>query len=101
MGIFYKTLLLLFTRFKPSKKTMMHTAEPVARFIICISVLLIPSKDTSIDRWRENIDTKPSAKDKFLRVMILGDLLFLDFIRFIAAIVIFVNAYSAMVIIVI
>ena len=42
---------------------MMHTAEPVATFIMRISVAVIPSNDISIDLCKEKIETKASAKD--------------------------------------
>ena len=75
---------------------MIHTAEPVATFIIRISISDIPSKDTSIDLCKENIETKASANDIFRKVVNFGDVLFLTFIQFAVANVIFVKAYTAM-----
>ena len=74
---------------------MIHTAEPVATFIIRISISDIPSKDTSIDLCKENIETKASAKDIFRNVINFADLLFRAFIHFIVASVILVKAYTA------
>ena len=82
-------------RFNPSRKTMIHTAEPVATFMIRISISVIPSKDTSIDLCKEKIETKASAKDMFRNVINFADLLFRAFIHLIVASVILVKAYTA------
>lgn len=74
---------------------MIQTAEPVETFIMRISISDIPSKETSIDRCKENIETKASAKDIFLKVVNFADVLLLAFIQFIVASVIFVKAYTA------
>ena len=87
------------TRFNPSKNTTTHTAEPRVAFIITISVSVIPSNDTSIERCNANIDTKASAKDMFRSVMSIVEVLRRDFIRLIVASVILVKAYVAMAII--
>ena len=75
---------------------MMHTALPVHAFIIVISAFVIPSKVTSIERCREKIETKASAKDIFRSAIICPDALCRDLIRLIVANVIFVKAYVAM-----
>ena len=75
---------------------MIHTAEPVATFMIRISVSVIPSNDTSMDLCKENKETKASAKDMFRNVINFTDLLFLASIHFIVASVILVKAYTAM-----
>ena len=66
-------------------------------------ILIVPSanslKDTSIDLCKENIDTKASAKDIFLNVFTFKDALRLDFAKLTEAKVIFVKAYTAIVII--
>ncbi len=77
----------------------MHTAEPRVAFIINISVSVIPSKDTSIERCNANMETKASAKDIFRNVMSAPDVLRRDFTRLIVAIVILAKAYAAMAII--
>ena len=51
--IYSYAIFLLRNRFNPSRKTMMHTAEPVTKFIMRISVFVMPSNDTSIDLCSE------------------------------------------------
>ena len=70
----------------------MHTAEPVAAFIMRISLAVIPPKDTSIERCNVNIATQAWEKEIFLRAMSFGERSFLDFIRLTVAIVILVKA---------
>ena len=97
---FYNILFLLYrARFNPSKKTITHTAEPKAAFIITTSVSVIPSNDTSIERCNAKIDAKASAKDMFRSVMSVVEVLWRDFTRLIVASVIFVKAYVAIAII--
>ena len=55
----------------------------------------MPSKDTSIERCKEKMETKASAKDMFRNASIFTDVLFLALIHFIVARVIFVKAYTA------
>ena len=73
----------------------MHTAEPVAAFIIRIWVADIPSKDTSIDRCSEKIETKPFAKAMFRKVITFADLLFCALLHRMIARVILVKVYVA------
>lgn len=68
-------------------------------FIILIVLSTISPKDTSIDLCRENIDTNASAKDMLRSVFTFKDALRLDFTKLTEAKVIFVKAYTAMVII--
>ncbi len=68
-------------------------------FIILIVLSAMPTKDTSIDLCRENIDAKASAKDMLRSVFTFKDALRLDFAKLTEAKVIFVKAYTAMVII--
>ena len=75
---------------------MMHTAEPVAIFIMRISVSVMPSKDTSMDRCKEKMDTKASAKEVFRNASILAEEVLRTFIQLIVARVIFAKAYVAM-----
>ena len=91
-SIFLNSTFLFLTRFNPSKKTITHTAEPRLAFIITISVSLIPSNDTSIERCNANIETKASAKDIFRSVISVTDVLRRAFMSFIVASVIFVKA---------
>ena len=74
---------------------MMQTPKPSVIFIIRISVFVIPSKETSIDLCRENIEAKASAKEIFLNAISFADVLFRAFIQFIVASVNFVKAYTA------
>lgn len=74
---------------------MMHTAEPVAKFIIRISVFVIPSNDTSIDRCSEKTETKALAKEVFRKVIIFTEILFHDFTHLIIASVMFMKVYIA------
>ena len=87
-----KSKFLLVTRLSPKRNTMMHTALPVHAFIMVISAFVIPSKVTSIERCREKIETKASAKDIFRSAIICPDALCRDLIRLIVANVIFVKA---------
>ena len=82
------SIFLFLTRFNPSKKTITHTAEPRVAFIITISVSVIPSNDTSIERCNANIETKASAKDMFRSVIRVADELRRAFMSFIVASVI-------------
>ena len=82
----------LLIRFIPSRKTIIHTADPVRIFMIRISVSVIPSKDTSIERCNEKIDTEAVAKDMFLKVRVFSDGQRLDFISLTVAKVIFIKA---------
>ena len=93
------SIFLFLTRFNPSRKTITHTAEPREAFIITISVSVIPSKDTSIERCNANIETKASAKDMFRSVISVADVLRRTFMNFIVASVILVKAYAAIAII--
>ena len=68
-------------------------------FIILIVLSTISPKDTSIDLCRENIDTNASAKDMLRSVFTFKDALRLDFTKLTEAKIIFVKAYTAMVII--
>lgn len=86
-------------RFTPSRNTITQTAEPVAAFIIAIVRSVISPKDTSIDLCRENIDTNASAKDMLRSVFNFKDALCRDFAKLTDTTVIFVNAYTAKVII--
>ena len=70
----------------------MNIADPSDAFIIIISFSLIPSNDTSIPRCNAKIEAKASEKDMFLRVIIAGEALWREFIRFMVAKLIFVNA---------
>ena len=79
----------------------MHTAEPREAFIITISVSVIPSNDTSIERCNAKMETKASAKDMFRNVINFADVLFRDLIKFTVARVILVKAYAAIAIIMI
>lgn len=81
--------------------TSSHTAVPVSMLNIFISSGLIPGKETSIERCREYIETKPSAKEMFLKVLIVGDCTFRDFTRPAIASGTFVNVYAAIAIIII
>lgn len=74
---------------------MMHTAEPVAKFIMRISVSVIPSKDTSMDRCKEKIETKAFAKVIFRNVSRLTDVLFRALIHRMIASMILVKVYVA------
>ena len=89
------SIFLFLTRFNPSKKTITHTAEPRVAFIITISVSVIPSNDTSIERCNANIETKASAKDMFRSVIRVADELRRAFMSFIVASVILVKVYAA------
>ena len=73
----------------------MHTAEPVATFIMRIPVSVIPSKDTSIDRCNEKIETKAFTKEIFRKATIFADLLFRACIHLMIAREILVNVYVA------
>ena len=64
-------------------------------FIITISVSVIPSNDTSIERCNANIETKASAKDMFRSVIRVADELRRAFMSFIVASVILVKVYAA------
>ena len=79
-------------RFKPSRKTITHMAEPRTAFIITISVSSMPSNDTSMERCNAKMDTNASEKDIFRKLMNAHDVLRRDFIRLIVAIVIFAKA---------
>jgi len=68
-------------------------------FIILIVPSDISPKDTSIDLCRENIDTNASAKEILRNIFTFIDVLRLDFAKLTEAKVIFVKAYTAMVII--
>ena len=68
-------------------------------FIITISVSLIPSNDTSIERCNANIETNASAKDMFRNAMSVADVLRRAFMNFMVASVILVKAYAAIAII--
>ena len=70
----------------------MHTREPREAFIITISVSLIPSNDTSIERCNANIETKASANDMFRNIRSIADLLRRAFMNLIIASVILVKA---------
>ena len=74
---------------------MIHTPEPVARFMKRSSVSGIPSKDTSMERCKESMETKASAKEMFRKAISLADLLFLAFIHPAVASAILVKAYTA------
>ncbi len=74
----------------------MHTAEPVAAFMMRIPNSDIPSKETSIDLCKEKIETKAVAKEIFRSVTAFAERIWRDFIRFTVEPVIFVNAYNAM-----
>ena len=93
------SIFLFLTRFNPSRKTITHTAEPRVAFIITISVSVIPSKDTSIERCNANIETKASANDMFRSAISVADVLRRAFMSFIVASVILVKAYAAIAII--
>ena len=67
--------------------------------MITISVSVIPSNDTSIERCNANIETKASAKDMFRSVISVADVLRRAFMNFIVASVILVKAYAAIAII--
>ena len=85
-----------FTRFSPSKNTIMHTPLPVAPFMMRIPDSVIPSKETSIERCKEKIETKAVAKEIFRSVTAFAERIWRDFTSFTVANVIFVNAYTAM-----
>ncbi len=85
-----------FTRFSPSRNTIIHTPEPVAAFMMRIPDSLIPSKETSIDLCKEKIETKAVAKEIFRSVTAFAERIWRDFTSFTVASVIFVNAYTAM-----
>ena len=67
----------------------MQTTEPNAALNIAVLISDISPKETSIERCKAKIETKASAKDIFLKVISLAELLFLALIRFIKASVIF------------
>ena len=90
---------LFFTKLRPSRKTIMHTAGPRAAFIITISASVTPLKVTSIERCNAKMETKASANEMFSSVMSLADVLFRAFINLIVASVILVKAYAAIAII--
>ena len=73
----------------------MHTAEPVATFMMRISVAVIPSKDTSIDRCSEKTETKAFAKEIFRKAVVFTEVLLRAFIHLIVASVILVKVYVA------
>ena len=77
----------------------MQTADPVTAFIINISDSFIPSNDTSIERCSAKMETNASAKDIFLSVTILAEILRRDFMKFTVARVVFVKVYVAIAII--
>ena len=91
-GSSYVTRNDFFTRLSPSKNTIMHTAEPVATFIMRISISVIPSKETSMERCKEKIETKAAAKEMFRSVINLAEELRRAFIHFIVARVILEKA---------
>ena len=76
---------------------MVHTAEPVATFMMRISVAGIPSKDTSIDRCSEKTETKAFAKEIFRKAVIFTEVLLRPFTHLMIASVMFVKVYVAMV----
>ena len=88
----YVTRNDFFTRLSPSKNTIMHTAEPVATFIMRISISVIPSKETSMERCKEKMETNAAAKEMFRNVIRLADALRRAFIHFMAARVILEKA---------
>ena len=79
----------------------MQTPEPVREFIRIISDPDMPSKVASIDRCKEKIETKASARDMFLSVMIFCDVLLRAPMSFTIAAVILAKAYVAIAIIII
>ena len=64
-------------------------------FIVTISPSVIPSNVTNIERCNAHIDTNASAKDMFLSVISVTELLRRDLKRFIVAIVILAKVYVA------
>ena len=93
------SVLAFLKRFTPSRNTIIQTAEPVAAFITTIVRSDISPNDTSIDLCREKIDTNASAKDILRSVFTFEGALRRDLAKLTDAKVIFVNAYTAMVII--
>ena len=73
----------------------MQIALPVVAFIMRIPASDIPSKETSIDLCREKTETKAVAKEIFRSVTAFAERIWRDFTNFTVACVIFVNAYTA------
>ena len=94
-----KITFFFLTRFSPSRNTIIHTAQPVAPFMMRIPDSVIPSNETSIERCKEKIETKAVAKEIFRSVTAFAEQIWRDFTSFTVASVIFVNAYTAMAII--